>query len=72
MQLQMYTKQCHAYRAGDGAYLGATLAYLDPATPGQYNLPAQTTWDDPASLGEWGYQWPFWNGDAWELRDKPQ
>lgn len=65
------TKLCHSFNPATGEYLGQSVAYVDPMTPGQFNLPAGAVWLDPAvTLGATWVEtnWPFWNGAAWELR----
>ncbi|MBB5190706.1 hypothetical protein HNQ50_001428 [Silvimonas terrae] len=64
---KIYTKTCFSYNPASGEFQGETIAYLDPSTPGQYNLPASATWADPYELGDWGGQWPVWQGDRWAL-----
>ncbi|QLG87598.1 hypothetical protein HQ393_04635 [Chitinibacter bivalviorum] len=66
---QVKAKVCHAYNPATGAYLQPTVAYLDPLTPGQYNLPAGAIWADPNELAAWdATNWPYVNGSAWELK----
>lgn len=67
MARKIYSKTCYAFNPATGEYQGETLAYLDPATPDQYNLPASATWLDPDDLGDWGNSWPVWNGTSWSL-----
>jgi hypothetical protein len=67
------SKICYSYLATTGEYMGQAVAYLDPIEQ-VHNLPAQAVWENPETLGDWGEQWPFWTGSAWELRtvDVPQ
>lgn len=61
----MTTLTVYAYDRSSGAYLGETVAYVDPLTPGEYLLPAGATKTEPPAAG--ANQIAQWSNDAWTL-----
>lgn len=59
-------KIAYSFIPETGEFNGSTLAQLSPAEVGVYLLPAHATFDEPPA--DDGTNWPFWTGEAWELR----
>lgn len=58
----------HSYDVHTGRFIGSESADPDPLEDGNFLIPAAATTVEPPA--EFGKLWPYWNGEAWELRDE--